>query len=191
MLAYNCQIVGTCRSPVILCDASTVMRPLVVLSRLSTFNQNSFKHLKTERVYIETGHRWRMNAKSPLLRAPGRVPPADGRVSQICDAALSPPAYSSVSGPTGILPRFPRATCSCLKIHSKHRHTALVFLHRRHLSSALPWASLVFVVCLGIQVSICRAHVLIVLALHVWKWEGGGRPPILQSEVKNIRLGVK
>lgn len=60
MLAYDCQIVRTCvlsGSPVTLCEAPTVMRPLVVLSRFSTFNQNSFKHLKTERVYIETGHR--------------------------------------------------------------------------------------------------------------------------------------
>lgn len=54
MLAYNCQIVRTCvlsGSPVTLCDAPTLMRPLVVLSRLSTFNQNSFKHLKTKGLY--------------------------------------------------------------------------------------------------------------------------------------------
>lgn len=72
LLAYSCQIVRTCvlsGSPVTLCHAPTVMRPLVVLSRFSTFNQNSFKHLKTERVYIKTGHRWSMNAKSPLLRS--------------------------------------------------------------------------------------------------------------------------
>lgn len=60
MLAYNCPIVRTCvlsGSPVTLCEVPTVMRPLVVLSRFSTFNQNSFKHLKTERVNIEAGHR--------------------------------------------------------------------------------------------------------------------------------------
>lgn len=60
LLACRCQIVRTCvmsGSPVTLCDAPTVVRPLVVLTGFSTFNQNSFKHLKTERVYIETGHR--------------------------------------------------------------------------------------------------------------------------------------
>lgn len=55
------------------------------------------------------------------------------------------------------------------------KDTASIFTPPSHsytvanLRRPLPWASLVFVVLLAVQLSICSAHFLLLLVLHVWR----------------------
>lgn len=180
-----------------LSGALPVTRPSVLLSAFnafSAFTQNSFKHLiKQFHIFILD----RIDARTQKvlsIGAPGLVPPADERVSQICDAALPLPACSCLCGRTEILHGFPRATFSCSWRHNKPFHTILIFLHRlRLLPIVLPWASFVFVARLGVQLSMRSGQGLLVFIFlpTVWRWEGGGSPLTLQSEVKNIRLASK
>lgn len=189
MLTYNSQTESTCVSPGSLVTLA-VVRPAVlsVLNGFSTFNQNSFKHLqhKRERSCWTLLER-ECNLPSPSVHLVELLQPVGEFLRYVLQLFLRLLVLLSLRSFPAFLVRPAPAR--------KHRASILTPPLRSRTVATLdfhsPWNSLVLAVRPDVQLSISSVLLVRVFLVTLWRQEGGGGPPILQREVKNIWPSAK